>query len=142
MFLGLTRLEKLSIHTNKIKSVAGGLFTGLFNLREIDLDDNDITEVREDTFRGLEKLSKVWLYNNKLTTLASSVFTGLPRPIELTLGGNPLTCDKKLCWLKQGEREGWLTWLPFERRPLEPDCDGGVSWKNLTLDCPKDGMQF
>ena len=138
MFAGLNRLELLSIHTNKISKIATDLFTGLLNLREIDLDDNLITEINNGTFNSLEQLSKVWLYNNKLTTLPHNAFSGLPRPMELTLGGNPLECSSDLCWMKQGESEGWLTWIQFENRPLEPSCAGGSDWRNLTLDCPTD----
>ena len=82
---------------------------------------------------------QVWLYNNLLTTLPSSVFPNLPRPLDLTLGGNPLQCDRRLCWVKRGETEGWVRWIQFEDRPLEPSCARGIPWADLHLDCPGQG---
>ena len=138
-FIGLESLQILYIHGNRIKSVDAGLFNGLYSLREIGLDDNDISEVKAGAFQGLELLSKLWLFNNSLTTLQSSTFTGLPRALDLTLGANPLQCDKRLCWIKRGEQEGWIRWIYLQGRPLEPKCADDVSWYNVTMECPKEG---
>ena len=46
MFQGLDSMFRLSIHTNNISSVAGGVFQELKNLEELDIDDNVITEIR------------------------------------------------------------------------------------------------
>ena len=70
---------------------------------------------------------QVWLYNNKLTTFDESAFSGLPRPLSLSVGKNPLMCDTNLCWLKQG----YVTWLTFENRNLEPECSNGMTWGAL-----------
>ena len=140
-FIGLSSLEILYVHNNKIQSVRPGLFNGLFKLKEIGLDDNNITQVEDGAFQGLEFLSKLWLFNNRLTTLQSNTFTGLPRPLDLTLGENPLQCDQRLCWIKRGEREGWIRWISLDDRPLQPKCSNGMNWYNLTLDCPQEGRR-
>ena len=140
MFLRLDKLRRIALNMNNISSVNGGVFTGLLNLKILDLDDNSIAELRSDSFRGIDTLTQIWLFNNKLSTFESSVFTGLPRPLQLTLGRNPdLQCDTRLCWLKEGEKEGWITWISFQNRPLEPECSDGTQWKNLNLDCPDEG---
>ena len=78
----------------------------------------------------------MWLYNNSLTTLDAGSFSGLPRPLAISLGANPLQCDSDLCWLKQG----YVTWLSFEKRRLLPDCSGSVTWNDLY--CPVQGKIF
>ncbi len=55
---------------------------------------------------------------------------------EHNQGDGLLFVHYRLCWLKQGEVEGWVRWIEFGDRVLEPQCANGVHWKNLTLNCP------
>ena len=132
-------LKTLWLDTNSLTDVTG-LFTSLTNIEKIDLDLNALTDIKPDTFYGLDKLKEVWFYTNKLTTLRSDTFTGLPRPMDITLGDNPLQCDKRLCWIKRGEREGWIRWIKYMDRPLEPQCSNGIHWDSLQLDCPDEDI--
>ena len=108
MFEGLDSIELLNMDGNFISVLKGGVFTSLRTLKELDFENNTLTEVRSDAFRGLNLLSTVWLNENNLTTLESSIFFPLPRPLTLSLNDNPMICDNRLCWLKRGEREGWV----------------------------------
>ncbi len=55
-------------------------------------------------------------------------------------GENPLQCDRRLCWIRRGEEEGWLSWIRLEGRPKHPRCSGdNTLWANVSLDCPHQG---
>ena len=140
MFDGLYSIELLNMDGNFISVIRGGVFSDLVNIKELDFENNTIVEVQPDAFRRLSKLSTVWLNENNLTTLAASMFLPLPRPLTFSLNENPFQCDPRLCWLKRGEKEGWIRWNKSrEGRILKPDCSNGVYWDAVTLDCPDEG---
>ena len=55
--------------------------------------------------------------------------------ITLLIENNPLQCDSGICWIKQGEEDGWII-FPEERG--KPDCENypDVPWDNLMNICP------
>ena len=50
---------------------------------------------------------------------------GHPANLTLIISGNPLQCDSRLCWIKEGEEEGWITWPIIQDRQLtdKPGCE-------------------
>ena len=83
-------------------------------------------------FYGLVSLIVLQLEGNRLTRLPVDVFKHLPNSFTLGLGNvrrkpqedNPLQCNEDLCWLKQKERNGTITWyIDILHEIPKPKCD-------------------
>ena len=109
MWDGLTSLRKLSLRKNWIGTLQSGAFSNLPNMKELDL--------RENTLLGLK-------------TLDSNIFEpdGHPSQLLLDISENELDCDAALCWLKEGEEEGWLT------LQATPSCKNST-WEDVLTQC-------
>ena len=142
-FNGLINVENLFLNNNKLTALMAGIFQGLMAVEYITLYENMITFIEDNTFAGLKRLERISLNGNNLATLPENVFSHLPRPLELGLHDhvyrqtpdNPLQCDAALCWLKQGELQGTITWFyhdPHPDSPRKPECADGIDWDNWT----------
>ena len=80
------------------------------------------------------------MHQNKLTTLAKDTLS-IPHHTRLALPiwDNPLQCDNKMCWVKQGEEDGWITLTSDVHS--EPDCQG-IHWDDVTITCTVTGMHI
>ena len=143
MFIGLPFLEKLSLSDNRISNIEPGAFAKLSKLMILDLSKNNISSFAPETFTQ-QTLSIIDLQGNQLTSLERNVFGSQhPSNITVLLSDNPLQCDGRLCWIKEAERDGWIT-LNF---PLpdaswsEPNCANypDLDWDHITLSCPVKG---
>ena len=126
MFQGLVSLEYLEIHFNIISFIEDNTFANLMRLKELNLAVNRLESLGPGIFCGLDSLSWLDLRENRLTTLPVDVFNHLPHPLQLKLNNNSLQCDAALCWLRQEELNGTITWYPFGGRPI---CANEVSWE-------------
>ena len=116
---------------NQISEIEPGTFTGLDSLTYLRLWGNSISELEARTFCGLESIEELLLDINVLTSLPQDVFIHLPRPLILGLYRNPLQCDAALCWLRQEELNGTITWYREENGyTSKPVCANGVNWDN------------
>ena len=106
---GANLLRKLSLRDNWIGTLQSGAFSNLPNLKELDL--------RENSFQNLK-------------TLDSNIFEpdGYPNQLILDISENELDCDAALCWLKEGEEEGWLT------LKATPGCKNST-WEDVPTQC-------
>ena len=103
------------------------------------------------TVRILKKLTKLHLQGNNLSSLSADVLSHLQRPLELGLFDpffdptphHMMNCDADLCWLKQEEMQGTITWITLTS-PVEitfkPVCAGGLDWDTWT--CDGNGMSY
>ncbi len=138
-FNGLISLKWLDLDNNKLSEIEPGTFNGLISLKRLNLRDNKLSEIEPGTFSQLPALIALYLFNNKLTALPWTVFTNgtgnITRPagLLLELSDNPLQCDTSLCWVKQGEQDGWLTW--GWSRHGDPDCSdyAGPTWEVCSI---------
>ena len=175
MFNGLASLTYLNIQSNLIESISDDCFSDLINLHNLYLGRNRLSEISGNTWQGLSNLKRLYLYSNNIDTLKPNDFDNLPKlgvlllylnpmttfsytifnpsiypktdghPKHISLGIGTLQCDKSLCWLKQGERLGWISWAQWidtgDRHP--PDCVNlPVLWSAVDLNCPNDGTFF
>ena len=133
-FKGLYALSNLRLQENRVSSIDDRSFWDSSNLRSLWLEDNQLSELRYELFEGLYALHQIWLSGNPLHTVRSTVFTDQPRPLQLALGGGiPLQCDRRLCWLKQQEENGLVTYrLPANK----PNCKWSL------LDCSPKGKSI
>ena len=94
----------------------------------------------------LPMLECLLLYNNPLTTLSHTIFNpsiypdtdGHPRCLEMRLG--LMKCNSSLCWLKQGERKGWITWYKSNGKVYPPDHLNLHLWSDVDLNCPDNSL--
>ena len=135
-FSHLPQCSKLDLNVNKLTQIRADMFPGMFSLRELDLRQNQISHIEYGSFTQTVKLQHLYLSSNRLRTIEQDMFF-LPQQGEITLRieDNPLRCDSRLCWMKQGEDNGWIT-FPEERG--KPDCENypDVPWDNITNICP------
>ena len=163
---GLSSLDGLYLSNNKITFIHPGAFAPLSSLRSLYLGGNLLTEIHCNMWmgmnilrhlaignnklvhianKGLPKLaaeSSLYLENNNLSTLSLGIFNPSigghhPQRLDLSIEQNPLHCDHRLCWLKEGEQEGWITYESM----LPPDCANypGVDWEEVDLHCEDGG---
>ena len=126
-FQGLLSARTLILENNTIKFIEEDAFIGLKTIEKLDLSRNLLKILNPVTFSGLASLRRLNLARNHLTTLSADVFNHLPRPLSLGLIGNQLECNAGLCWLKQEERDGSITWND-DGYNFPPKCANGENW--------------
>lgn len=138
-FNGLHNVEDLFLWANELSIISCDMFLGLESVKSLNLNNNDIRNIEPGAFANMKKLEGLYIPNNELTTVSFDMFGSNgrhPQKLEMLLHRNPLHCDSKLCWLVEGERDGWLTFDSHTIR-YSPKCTNfpGVHWLNVTLDC-------
>ena len=136
--LSQLKLEKLYLYENHLLEVRKEYWEGLDSLVELKINDNKIQDIHPDGLSNLLNVELLHLHNNNLKTLKSNVFgDSHPARLEVSLSGNPLRCDEDLCWLKEAERDGWLTWT----QDYAPQCEGR-EWEEVEIECEDSGICF
>ena len=170
MWTGLTNLRKIELHFTGIHTLHPGAFRPLEKLRKLGMNGIPRARVRADMWEGVNSLEELSLWGSNissiqregfsplpsiqkllwsdmtLTTLKRNVFIShdsarqRPRNLTLTIDGNPLHCDRPLCWMKSGQERGWLHFTIPTDYLGPPECVNypGEPWSGITLDCSKD----
>ena len=145
VFRKLTQCMKIKLDSNRLSLIKKGMFDGLKALEELSLTMNKITYIEPGSFQNLMQLRKLYLYSNELTTLEQNVFNLAYHPSDVTLllFHNPLRCNSSLCWMKQGEQDGWISWY-YDFDMFAPECGNypGVAWADLKLPCAIPGKRW
>ncbi len=134
-FTDLGSLKTLDLHDNVIEHLPSHVFSALAQCTKLSLDFNQISMIEAQTFQGLYKLGELHLTHNQIRTLDSNWFTSLPRPLTLivsyakAMGGTPWDCNS-LCWLKDEETKGTVTWHASGSQGYQPKCVKGT-WDHL-----------
>ena len=115
------------------------MWMGLQSLEYLSLLGNNIKEVPPHIISHMPALKTLGFAFNELKTISADIFNpedypdsnDRPEHLKLDIYGNPLQCDRALCWLKQGEESGTIDLL------LPPSCEnlGYPLWKNVNLNC-------
>ena len=131
-------IQRLEIQSNNLSSIEDNTFLNLNKLEALFLLNNNLKTLSSSVFCGLTSLNALHLELNHLSTLPADVFSHLPRPLILGLTFHPndtlynlLKCDSQLCWLKQEELQGnitWKTWFVVSK----PRCADGTNWDSWT----------
>ncbi len=116
MFNGLDSLTDLRLGGNDLTYLVEGNFHGLDHLESLDITENQIGGVMPKALSGLPQLSELNMANNKIETLDQNIFDqldylptdGHPRQLKLVLDLNPIRCDSRLCWIRDGIQNRWL----------------------------------
>ena len=119
LFQGLETLNFLSLQHCNISQIEDNTLGNLNNLERLRLKENALVVQCPGMFYGLNSLKLLYLYDNRLTRVSADVFNHLPRPLELSLynrfrnqqkHAELLVFNSSLCWLKQEEQKGNITW--------------------------------
>ena len=143
MLQGLESIRVLRICCNRINIIEDHAFRQLTSLMFLDLRQNQLKTIRTKTFSGKKRPYRFSLHleGNKIKTLSPDMFSDIGRPFTLTLGrlveryydpeDDYLTCDSKLCWLKEEERNKTIKW-GFSKYQT-PSCENNIDWN--TWEC-------
>ena len=137
-FNTLTSLTKLHLHQNQISTIPVGAFNTLTSLTSLSLSRNQISTIPVGAFNTLTSLTNLYLDNNQLVTLEEGLFnTPLRTSLALKVDHNPLHCDERMCWVKQAQRVGHITWDTWWSDDGRPQCKNQpyVHWYSITLNC-------
>ena len=135
IFSNLTECFDLELDTNKLTILKSGMFEGLMSLRRLNLGHNVITNIEAGSFEKLA-LDELYLDHNSLTTPMVEQDLSNSFSLILTLGKNLFHCDNEMCWIKEAERDGRITWFT-EDGYGKPECQNypDVEWDEVILDC-------
>ncbi len=127
----------VSLYGNQITHLPANAFSHLHLCGRLNLASNNMTTIELGAFNGLYSLFYMDLEDNRLGTLDSRVLMNLPRPLQLRPSNpdredQPWSCDT-LCWMKQEEQQGSITW--YNARPR---CHLPHHWH--TLQCKQEGI--
>lgn len=106
VFRGLTNLQTLDLRNNEISWAiedANEAFVGLSRLDKLILQGNQIKSITKKAFSGLEGLEHLDLSNNAIMSIQENAFAQAHLK-ELVLNTSSLLCDCQLKWLPQ-----WLS---------------------------------
>ena len=145
-FSQLHNCTDLVLSSNKLKHFAPGMFKGLENLKNLDLENNHINDIRPNSFSNMHSLQRLYLSNNNLTTLGYDAFNySLSTPLILKLKGNPVNCNRNMCWAKWAESKALIKFETSVKTgwpAASPECTNypGVHWEDIHLECPATGQ--
>ncbi|XP_023798025.1 leucine-rich repeats and immunoglobulin-like domains protein 2 isoform X1 [Cyanistes caeruleus] len=110
VFRGLTNLQTLDLRNNEISWAiedANEAFMGLSRLNKLILQGNQIKTITKKAFSGLEGLEYLDLSNNAIMSIQENAFAQAQLK-ELVLNTSSLLCDCQLKWLPQWLSESHL----------------------------------
>ena len=164
MFEGLQSLQKLSLSDNNITDIEPGSFSPLKECIHLWLKNNKLTKIKMGMFEGLDSLEALILTNNWINGIEHGSFTHtkqlrrlflnkneltfldkeafqipFPTNLSLLIENNRFQCNQKMCWIKQGEQDGWITSTLGEY--VKPSCLNypGLGWDEIILNCTMQG---
>ncbi|XP_056110383.1 matrix-remodeling-associated protein 5 isoform X2 [Rhinichthys klamathensis goyatoka] len=107
--MGLWSLTRLHLDHNRLEFIHPDAFQGLTSLRLLQLEGNQLQQLHPATFSTfsihghfpVSTLKHLYLSDNILTTLSQRMLAGMPYLENLSLHGNPWTCDCRMRWFKE-----------------------------------------
>ena len=128
--------EEIAITGMTIKTLRDNSFHNMVHLYRINLKCNEISHVEAGTFAGLPALARLYLADNDLVTISWNIFGPdnnlgeiFKETFRIGLYGNPFQCGQSMCWIKEGQQEGWLGFWG-----LEPQCLNHRTEKWIDID--------
>nr|XP_029516161.1 matrix-remodeling-associated protein 5 [Oncorhynchus nerka] len=109
---GLWSLTRLHLDHNRLEFIHPDTFQGLTSLRLLQLEGNRLQQLHPSTFSTfsmmghfhVSTLRHLYLSENRLTSLPQKLLGGMPQLENLFLHGNPWTCDCRMKWFADWEK--------------------------------------
>ena len=80
LFKKMTKLKKIILYLNVMKSVKSTYFEYLVDLEEIELEANAIEVIETGSFKNLSKLMKLYIFGNSIKELKRYMFSNEAKP--------------------------------------------------------------
>ena len=141
-FRNLSHCVHLDLCCNTLHTLHPGAFLGLSRVKQLNLNHNKVRFLEWGVFTGLHLINTLVLNDNALVNLPWTVFLpgdypdtrGHPARLQLRVSGNPVVCSTDMCWIRQGETDGWITWQAGSM--YQPECiNFNTTWQEITLKC-------
>ncbi|XP_048454449.1 matrix-remodeling-associated protein 5 [Rhincodon typus] len=112
-FQGLVNLVRLHLDHNKIEFIQPDAFHGLTSLKLIHLEANLLRQIHPRTFVTFSflqhftfsSIKHLYLSENLIQTLPKDIFHSMSELESVYLHGNPWSCDCRLKWLLDWQKE-------------------------------------
>ncbi|XP_071016174.1 matrix-remodeling-associated protein 5-like [Oncorhynchus clarkii lewisi] len=109
---GLWSLTRLHLDHNRLEFIHPDTFQGLTSLRLLQLEGNRLQQLHPSTFSTfsmmghfhVSTLRHLYLSENSLTSLPQKLLGGMPQLENLFLHGNPWTCDCRMKWFPDWDK--------------------------------------
>ncbi|XP_035610962.2 immunoglobulin superfamily member 10-like [Oncorhynchus keta] len=109
---GLWSLTRLHLDHNRLEFIHPDTFQGLTSLRLLQLEGNRLQQLHPSTFSTFSMLGHfhvstlrhLYLSENSLTSLPQKLLGGMPQLENLFLHGNPWTCDCRMKWFPDWDK--------------------------------------
>ncbi len=145
-FQGIQYMTALYLNHNKLKVLQQGVLGG-FPIGQINLSYNALQTLEEGSLSDIPILMYLSLTANKLSDFPWTLFKPddysrlSTNPLYIQLSENPLSCGRSLCWLQQGQADGWLHWLYRPNGDYIPRCSNcrNRQLTEVKIDCPSKG---
>ena len=98
-WMGLVKLNSLTIEDNSLQSILKGAFDRLTQLRFLSLNRNEIQAIEQDAWLLLGSLKYLELKGNRLSAITANMFTHLQSLTRLELQGNNIRRIEYGAWL-------------------------------------------
>ena len=115
-FKPLSSLKELNLANTFIQVIRTDTLTGMVSLTYLDLSLCNIGSLQPGAFTHLPNLNFLNLTYGRLTSLEMNRFlpdnasfeSDHPKNLTLDLRINYWNCDRRMCWLRKGEKQGWV----------------------------------